>query len=78
MNWVRNSKHAKSLRLQLYQLIPPVIYSAADSSILPPGMLHIRQLIQLLAHLLFAPSFTRQTGDALDAGTARNEFALKF
>jgi hypothetical protein len=78
MDWIRNGEFPKSLRLQPYQLLPAVIDSTADPAIFPPCMLHIRQLIQLFTHRLFAPSFARQAGNALDAGTARNKFALEF
>jgi hypothetical protein len=78
VDWVGNRESAKRLRLQPYQLLATVIYSAADSAIFPPRVLHIGQLIELLAHILLAPSVARQAGDALDAGSAGHQLALEL
>lgn len=59
--WVNGVCHcelAKRLRLQSDQLVTTVVDSTADSSIFPLGMLHVGKIVQLLAHIFFAPSFT--------------------
>ena len=75
---VRDGELAKRLRLKPDQLIPAVVYGTADTAVLPARVLHVRQLAQLLAHLLFAPSLVRQSRDALDARAAGDKLALKL
>jgi len=43
MDRVRNSEHAKGLRLQFDQLFSTVIYSSRDESILPSRVIHVNQ-----------------------------------
>jgi hypothetical protein len=78
VNRVGNGEFAVRFRLESYQLLSSMIYRPTNSPILPLCVFHIRQLAQLLAHLLFAPSCARQGSNALNAGTARNKFALDF
>ena len=78
VNRVRDGEFPKCLCLQADQVLPTMIDGPADSAVLPPRMLHLRQLIQLVAHLLLAPSFGREGSGALHAGTRLDKLLLKL
>jgi hypothetical protein len=78
VNRVRDGELSKSLRLQPYQLVPAVVDSTADSAIFPPGMLHLRQLFQLVAHHILAPSLSRERSRALHTRARRDQLLLKL
>jgi hypothetical protein len=78
MNGICYSELAKGLCLQPDQFLATMVHSSADSAIFPLGMLHVGQVAQLLAYLLFTPSRAGQAGDADHARTAGYKFALEL
>lgn len=78
MNGVRHGKLPKGFRLQPNQLVPAMIHGTADPAILPPRVLHLRQLIELAPYLLFGPSLGGQRRYARHAGTRRYKLTLEL
>ena len=78
MDRVGDCELAKGLCLQSYQFFTTMVDSSADPSIFPPRMLHVRQIGQLAAHLLLAPSFTWQGRNALNTRSTRHKLALEL
>ena len=76
MNRIGKTKQLKRLTLQPQKILPTVIYSTTNPTILPPYMVHAGQSIELPANLVGSPSFLRQGLVFCHAGTSHHE--LRF
>lgn len=75
---VRDTESVKRLRLDLQQVLAAVVHSTTDSTIFPPRMLHVGQLLQLGADLFGGPSLLREREIPCDIGARRHELILQI
>lgn len=78
MDGIRHGKLPEGLSLQLDQLVTTVVHGARDTPVLPAGVCHVAQLLELLAHAVFAPALLRQAHMTVDAGPAGDQLLLKL
>lgn len=77
MNGITHAKPLKRLRLQLPQLLAAVIHRATDPPVLPPRVLHLRELGEFGGDLLGRPARAGEGGVGRDARARGHEFGFQ-
>lgn len=78
MDRISNGKPAKGLGLQLQQLVSAMVDGAADLAVLPHGMLHAAELLELGHDLVVAHALLGQTDELDHAGLLGHQFLLEL
>lgn len=78
MNRVGHGELAKGLSLNLHQRISSMVHSSRNEAILPSGVIHIRQCLQLLENHLLRPSILWQIQIPYNAWPRRHQLTLQL